>query len=311
MILEKYWELLREMNELYDAQKYSEIIEFLENKKNFPYGKAALYYSGICAASKLGDTKRAVDFIEMIYDEGGWYSEFILTKSPSLQPLQEISEFKILVQKCEERSKQALKEKNDVTVLPKEKQTSYPLVLGIHADSGVIEEEIKFWKPAVDKGYIVGMPRSSNIYWSGKDSAYWNNNETDKDRILDYMKSLQGQYKIDMESIIIGGLSSGAQLALWMALSESIPVSKFIAVAPGGQLMNDPEKWQPLIDNITNKDLSGMIILGKDDKVVSHENIHTLVKMLNDSGINFQIHEYPNLGHWYPPDFAEKLLTLL
>ena len=60
MILEKYWELLREINELYQTEMYSEIINFLESTKNtFPYGKAAIYYTGICAASKLGNTEIA------------------------------------------------------------------------------------------------------------------------------------------------------------------------------------------------------------------------------------------------------------
>ncbi|MCK4848078.1 MAG: hypothetical protein KAT16_03560 [Candidatus Heimdallarchaeota archaeon] len=314
MILEKYWELLREINALYEAGKFIEVIEFLESTEmKFPYGKASLFYYGICAATKLGKGyyEVAIQFLKQIIDGGGWYTEYILTQSPSLQPLQNIAEFKIQLQRSREISTQALKENHDVTVIPKEGTSSYPLMLALHADSGVIEEEIDFWKPATDKGYILGMPRCTNVHWSGKDSAYWPDHETATDQIKSYIETINSIHPINFDQTVIGGLSSGAELAIWLALSKTVPACKFVAVAPGGQWMNELEKWQTLIDEESHHNLTGLIILGKEDKVVSHENIRILVKMLNDSGISCQLHESPNVGHWYPPDFTNRLSSFL
>ncbi|MHA2214687.1 MAG: hypothetical protein ACXACY_02085 [Candidatus Hodarchaeales archaeon] len=300
MILERYWELLRKIYILYGDGKYTEIIDYFETTDiEFPYGKAALYYSWICAATKLGQFEEAIQILKQLIDEGGWYSEHILTQSPSLDPLQDIPEFK------------DQKEDLNVTVIPEEFKPPYPLMLALHADSGVIEEEIKFWKSMTDKGYILGMPRSTNVYWSGKDSAYWPDHETAGKQIKSYIQEIKEKNSINLDQIIVGGLSSGAALAIWLALSKTIPVRKFVAVSPGGQWMNEVERYQSLIDNLYPHELSGIIIQGKEDKVVSQENIRTFVKMLTDAGISCELYEPPNVGHWYSPDFTNRLSSFL
>jgi len=312
MNLEKYWELLRKVNRLYQAEKYREVIDFLEDKHTeFPYGKAALTYSGICAAAKLGQYDLSIELIRDILDEGGWYSEIILRQSPSLQPLQDIPEFKTLLSISVERSKQALKKEHNITVIPDNLSPPYPLMLALHADSGFIEEEFESWKTIVDQGYVLGMPRSTNLFWSGRDSAYWPDHETAANQIKAYVNKLNLDKSLDLKHIIVGGLSSGAEFAIWLALSGVIPVCFFIVVAPGGQWMNELDKWQSLIKITKNRDLRGMIILGEEDKAVPHESIKKLVKMLNDGGIPCQFIEYPGLGHWYPPDFADILTSFI
>ncbi|MFX0212368.1 MAG: alpha/beta hydrolase [Candidatus Hodarchaeota archaeon] len=312
MHLEKYWELLRKVDRLYQAGKYREVIDFLEDKHTeYPYGKAALWYSRMCAASKLGQYDLSIELIREILDEGGWYSEVVLRQSPSLQPLQEIPEFKTLLRISVERSKEAIKKEHSITVVPENTSPPYPLMLALHAGSGFIEEEFESWKTIVDQGFILGMPRSTNVFWSGRDSAYWPDHETAATQIKAYVNKLKLEKSLNLNHTIVGGLSSGAELAIWLALSETIPVRGFIVVAPGGQWMNELEKWQLLIKSTKKRDLRGMIILGEEDKAVPHESIKKLVKMLNDGGISCQFIEYPNLGHWYPPDFADILTSFI
>ncbi|MHA2282775.1 MAG: alpha/beta hydrolase [Promethearchaeota archaeon] len=155
------------------------------------------------------------------------------------------------------------------------------------------------------------MPRSTNVYWSGKDSAYWPDHETAGKQIKSYIQEIKEKNSINLDQIIVGGLSSGAALAIWLALSKTIPVRKFVAVSPGGQWMNEVERYQSLIDNLYPHELSGIIIQGKEDKVVSQENIRTFVKMLTDAGISCELYEPPNVGHWYSPDFTNRLSSFL
>ncbi|MFX1516932.1 MAG: alpha/beta hydrolase [Promethearchaeota archaeon] len=312
MDLEKYWELLREVNRLYQAGQFEEVINFLEDKhKEYPYGRAALMYSRICAAAKLEQYDLSIKLIREILDEGGWYSEIVLRESPSLQPLQEIPEFQALLKISVERAKEAMKEEHDITVIPDNTSPPYPLMLTLHAGSGFVEEEFEFWKIIIDQGYILGMPRSTNLFWSGRDSAYWPDHETAANQIKTYINKLKQEKLLDLERIVVGGLSQGAELAVWLAVSGEIPVRGFIVIAPGGQWMNELEKWQTLIKSRKKRDLRGMIILGEKDEAVPHENIKKLVKMLNDGNIPCQFIEYPNLGHWYPPDFADILTSFI
>ncbi len=298
MNLEKYWELLRELFRWYDEEKYSEILNYLQTANiDFPYGKAALYYSGICAAAKLGKNSLAIELITQIIDEGGWYSEFILTQSPSLQPLQQLPEFQKQLNRSIELSVPELQKTHEITIFP-ENKPPYPLMLGLHADSGVIDEEIEFWHPVIERGFAVGMPRSTNVYWSGKDSAYWPDHELALQQLEEYLKKINKLKSIDFHNSLVGGLSAGAELAIWLAVSGRLSIRKFVAVAPGGRWMNDLEKWQPLIDESNTNDVRGMIITGKQDKVISLENIKMLVEILTDNGILCNLFEYSEIGHW-------------
>lgn len=309
---EKYWELLRIIYGLYNAGKYEEVIELIKNEhKNFSYGKPALYYSQICAAAKLNQYDLAIELLRNILDEGGWYSEYVLRQSPSLQPLQELPEFQKLLNQSIERSKPFLKEVYDITAIPDNVNPPYPLMLALHAGSGFVEEEFESWKNIVKQGYILGMPRSTNVFWSGKDSAYWPDHESAAIQIKEYLNKLDQENSLNLERTIVGGLSAGGELAIWLALTSTIRVHKFIVIAPGGQWMNEPERWKPLIEDTKNEDLRGMIILGDKDEAVPHKSIQQLVNMLNKGGISCQFLKYPDLGHWYPPDFGDLLISFI
>ncbi|MFX0171164.1 MAG: dienelactone hydrolase family protein [Candidatus Hodarchaeota archaeon] len=310
MSLEKYWEFLRKVNDLYQAGKYKEVIDFLKDVPNqYPDRKPAIYYHQICAASKLSQYDLSIQLIQEILDEGGWYSEMVLRQSPSLKPLQDIPEFEKLLKISVERSKHVSSSEHNITLIPDKTNPPYPLMLALHAGSGFIEEEFESWKTIVDQGYILGMPRSSNVFWSGKDSAYWPDHESASNQIKAYVEKINIDNTLDLERTILGGLSSGGELAIWLALTNPIPICGFIVVAPGGQWMNDPDKWKSIIKDTRNKELKGLIILGEEDKAVPHESIHQLVNMLNDRGISCQFIKYPGLGHWYPPDFTDILTS--
>ncbi|MFX0149605.1 MAG: alpha/beta hydrolase [Candidatus Hodarchaeota archaeon] len=312
MSLEKYWELLRKVDDLYQAGKYKEVIEFLKDVPNqYADRKPAIYYPQICAASKLEQYDLSIQLIREILDEGGWYSEMVLRQSPSLKPLQDMPEFEELLKISVERSKQVSSPDHNITIIPDNINPPYPLMLALHAGSGFIEEEFESWKTIVDQGYILGMPRSSNVFWSGKDSAYWPDHESASNQIKAYVDKINVNNALDLEGTILGGLSSGGELAIWLALTNTIPMCGFIVVAPGGQWMNDPDKWKPLIEQTKNQDLQGLIILGEEDKAVPHDSIQQLVNMLNDGGIHCRLLKYPGLGHWYPPDFADILTSFI
>jgi predicted esterase len=90
----------------------------------------------------------------------------------------------------------------------------------------------------------------------------------------------------------------GGDLAIRLTLTGTIPVCGFIAVSPGGPWMNEPEKWQSLIDDARHNDIRGIIIHGKEDQAIPRKYIQTLTNMLNNGGIPCKFLEYPKLGHW-------------
>jgi predicted esterase len=307
-----YWRHLRTVGALYEKEKYQETIEFLKEVAiEFPDFKPEIYYTQMAAAIKLEKYDLFFELFNEILDTGGWYSETILRESPSFKPLQGMSEFEKLVSISVERAKQASKHHTNLTVFPETNRSSTPLMLALHAQASIIDEEYQAWKTVVDHGYILGMPQTTNRYWSGIVTGYWPDYETSIHQINTYLDTINQHTTLDLKHSITGGLSMGGDLAIRLALTGTIPVCGFIAVSPGGPLRNEPEKWQPLIDDARHRDFHGIIIRGKEDQAIPRKYNQTLTNMLNDSGIPCQFIEYPKLGHWYPPNFADIIADFI
>ncbi|MHA2365373.1 MAG: alpha/beta hydrolase [Candidatus Hodarchaeales archaeon] len=300
----RYRALQRKSTELYAEGKYAETMNIDSDMvREFPELKTATYYSMIATASKMKDYNRSIEFLKEILDEGGWYSELILRQSPALNPLQGIPEFEELVNLSVSRSKQLSKTKN-ITIIPDNVDPPFPLMLSLHGGGGFIQDEYEYWKSIVDQGYILGIPLSSNIFWSGLDGAYWPDYETSVKEIKNYIDKINSNNKIDSKRFFLGGFSQGGGIAVQMALTGDIPACGFVVVAPGGGMIDEPDKWQSLIDESKNPELRGMIIRGTEDLAIPRDKLHDLVKMLNNNGIPCKFLEYPGLGHWYPPDMV-------
>ena len=307
----RYRALQRKSTELYNAKKYQEAMNIDKDLvKEFPDLKTAIYYSLIATASKLENYNQSSEFLKEILDEGGWYSELILRQSPSLNPLQGMSEFEKLVTISINRSKQAPITKN-ITVVPDDTDPPFPLMLSMHGGGGFIEDEFESWKSIVEKGYILGIPRSSNQYWSGKDSAYWPAYESSVTEIRKFIDEINRDNIVDSERVYLGGFSQGGAIAIQMVLTGDISARGFVVVAPGGGMMDEPERWQSIIDESRNHELRGLIIRGTEDLAIPRENLTDFVQMLNEGGIPCQLLEPSGLGQWYPMDMGNIVTSFL
>jgi predicted esterase len=307
----RYRALQRKSTELYEAGKYEEAMKIdKERVKAFPELKTSTYYSMIATASKMKDYQLSCKFLKEILDEGGWYSEMILRQSPSLSPLQGLPEFEELVSLSVNRSNKESK-KESITLIPDNSDPPFPLMLSLHGGGGFIEDESEFWKPIVDQGYILGIPRSTNLFWSGMDNAYWLDYQSSVSEIRKYLDKINENEIIDFNRIILGGFSQGGGMAVQMAVTGDIPAQKFVVVAPGGGIIDEPDNWKVLINESTNPELSGVIIRGTEDLAIPRDKLLNLTKILNDSGIPCEFHEYPGLGHWYPPDLVDLITPLI
>jgi predicted esterase len=305
----RYRALQRKSTELYNAGKYQEAINIDKDRvTEFPELKSSTYYSLIAAASKMENYDLSCKFLKEILDDGRWYSEMILRQSPSLNPLQGMPEFEILVNLSVNRSKQFSKTEN-ITVIPDAADPPFPLMLSLHGCGGFIKDEYEHWKPIVNQGYILGIPRSNNLFWSGMDNAYWLDYDSSVKEIRNYITGLNIDNNIDENRLLLGGFSQGGGIALQIALTGDIPAYGFVVVAPGGGMIDELDKWQSLIDESKNRELCGMIIRGTEDLAIPRDKLHDLTKMLNDNGIPCKFLEIPDLGHWYPPDLVDLVMS--
>lgn len=309
--LNAYWNLLRESYAKYNAGNYQEVIDLSKKGVNkYPKFKTSIYYTAICAAIKQENIELSLEILKEVINEGGWYSETIFQQTPAFKELENLAEFEKLKKISVDRFKEDLNKDNTKSAIPKIGTKPYPLMLTLHAGGGIMSEEFEIWKEVVNYGFVLGMPRSKNLYWDN-DGAYWADFESENKLIQNYIDKLNKNGLLDLDSIILSGLSSGGGLALKLALSGEIATNTFVVVAPGDSNIKEIDEWQPIIDNAKNKNLNGIIIRGEKDTAIPREDTQKLVKMLNDGDISCKFIEYPDLGHWYPLDIIKVAKSLI
>jgi predicted esterase len=140
-------------------------------------------------------------------------------------------------------------------------------------------------------------------------NAYaWEDQESAISDIEEQYAELCARYPIDEEHLVIGGISSGGETALQVALDGTIPACGFIVLAPGGA---DMAALAPYTEQAEARGLRGYFLLGEEDRSVSHEAVRGLVAMLNTRKVPCKLELLPGVGHEYPPDFAAILARAL
>jgi predicted esterase len=277
----------------------------------YPKFKPEIYYTQMAAAIKLKQYDLFFELLNEILDAGGWFSELILRQTPAFKPIQGNPEFERFVPISVERAKQAAQQHSDLTEFPEHPSQSPPLMLALHAQASIIQEEYHAWKSIVKHGYILGMPQTTNRYWSGITTGYWPDYETAIHQITTYLDTINPNNTLNLKHTITGGLSMGGDLAIRLALTQPIPIKGFIVASPGGPWRDTPDKWQPLIDHAKTTDLQGIIIRGTDDQAIPRKYHQALTKILTNGGITCQFIEHPGLGHWYPSDLADIIADFI
>jgi predicted esterase len=285
-----------------------------EQAANFPEQSHLLYYWRICMAARTGQNELALDLMQEIQQTGFWYGETLLRFSPSLQSLQDNPQFEELI-----NLNRLLRQREESQMFPlltlrsqercQSQDEPCPLLIALHANASTAQASLDFWRVAASAGWLVAVPQSSQAMWKG---AYvWDDEEITRNEIRKDYASLIAQYAIDPQRTILAGHSMGAEMAMRMALSQTILASGFIAIGPGGPFMDQISNWNELIQISQVRDLRGYIIFGQEDRTIPQENIYPLVEMLNQAGIPTEVEEIPDVEHDFSPEYESSLIRAL
>ena len=297
---------------LYQQGDYAAVLELASvEMTNFPEQFHLLYYWRICMAARLQETELALTLLDELMDNGFWYGEALLRKSPSLQPMQGQPEFEARL----ERSL-ALQELEQGQLFPllilrsegrcTDSDERCPLLIGLHANASIAQASVDFWRAAASAGWLVAIPQSTQAIWKG---AYvWDDREKTEQQLSRQLQILLKQYSLDPGRVVIAGHSMGGEIAAWLAIEGLLPVQGFIAIGPGGPLMDDVENWTALLAKKPAHNLRGYLILGEEDETITQENVHLLAEILNQSGIPTDLERIPAAGHDFSEEYADALL---
>lgn len=275
----------------------------------FPASRREADYLRSCLAVRVGDVARTYQILDAYYAEGIWMDEALFRNSPSYAPLQGQEEFEKRVRAhVELRARTEPVGQARLHLLhPPASQDASPLLFHLHGNGSHPSTELPNWQPAADQGWLVAAPTAEDVFWAGG-NAFWPDHESAEKQVASHFTALQTDHAIDLSRIILSGFSMGADVAIAQALKgDLIPARGFLAIAPGGPMIEDPDSFRPLIEQAKGRNLRGVIMVSRNDGTIDPDKAAQLAQMLNDNGIPCHFIEYPEEGHVYPADFGTRL----
>jgi len=232
-------ELQKQVFDLYNAQRFSEMSDLLTREKaSFPVEAQYSYFNWqMCAAALQGKIDQALIYFQEAIDAGCWYGRHALHEDPDLAAMQGNPEFERLTVISEARA--AEEQANATPVLkvfpPTDAQPPYPWLMMLHGNaSNLLPENLNMFlanlQPAADHGYLLALPQSSQM--RGKARYIWDDIDWATGEIQKHLAALQADYPIDPAQGVLSGYSMGGGLALYMALSGKLAVKQIVVAAP-------------------------------------------------------------------------------
>jgi predicted esterase len=298
-------ELRINMMNLYEEGKYAAALELVEkNEPKFPDQSARTAFWKMCLLSLDGRLEEAISTFRRGLDDGMWWheSQFIDT---DLDPLRDLSEFKELVARSVQAWEQGRKqiERDHLLLLPDAPPSRpYPLMIVLHGRHGDKETNLEQWEVARRLGWAILSAQSTQPLYRG--AYHWDDPVTGVQDILFYLEHTLKANPIDRERIVIGGFSQGSGMAIYAALSGSLPVRGFIAGAT----------WWPDVESLAalashTKNLRGYFVCGEMDYTL--DRAREIQVVLQQHKIPYTEEFHPGLGHEFPPDFETSFKSAL
>jgi predicted esterase len=282
-----------------------------EAAPHFPDQAALIYNWRYCAAARMNQTDLALQLLQEALDAGFWLSAAYLTSDVDLTSLQELPEFKRLVEISENKF-QAAQANSKPTALflpcPPTTGQPLPLLLCLHGNASNAEESARHWQSAVTLGWYTVLLQSSQVFAA---NAYvWNDLELGAREIKAHYQDLIASTTIEPGLTVVPGHSKGGEMAIWLALNEIIPLAGFIAVNPGGPYIEDISKLLPLLENCKSlSQLRAWLVAGENDR--NFLKFKALHEMFRSHGLNCELIIAPETAHDFPEDFDQTLAQAL
>ncbi len=160
-------ELYRQLQDLYSSEEYLAAFDLANRSvEQYPEQRTVLDYWRMTLSARTGDPALAIQILGEALDNGCWYSELLLRRSPSLKELQGDPQFEgLLIQNQELAEKEQEESFPLYTLRPQGKcqpgGQACPLLLGLHKNGGNVQSSMGFWKLAATQGWLAAAPQSS------------------------------------------------------------------------------------------------------------------------------------------------------
>jgi predicted esterase len=164
----------------------------------------------------------------------------------------------------------------------------------LHANYSSAHTVLPFWQSAATSGWMVAALQSTQILWRG--AAVWDDLQAARAEAQRNFDTLQSQYALDIDRLVLAGNGQGAETAAWLALSGSLPARGLILVGQTGSFGERPEVWSALLEDYGGPEMRIYMILGEEDESADPAYIQRFAQMLLEAGFPTEFEVVPQLG---------------
>lgn len=298
-----YDEFRKELFRLYVNKEYDAALNLLYREgSTFPEHAVRTLYWQASVEGVTGRLDQALASLQDLAGCGFWYAPEPVRADPDLTGLHERPEFEEILRLFAERHAQAQQESRpEMLVLAPDAGAAqpYPLLMALHGRNDNARNFAARWQTLLAAGWLVALPQPSLILAS--ESYGWDDRETSITELKAQFNNLVNRYPIDPQRIVLAGFSQGGGLSVLLTVTQEIPVTAFIALAP--YLHGVEELNIQAAESAAQA--QGLLITGDQDPGQKmFEHFETL---LQTTGMAYERRSYPELGHDVPADFPAVL----
>ena len=295
----KFVELQKELFSLFKLEKYNEVHSLIERAQvEFPERLDKIIFWRACAYSIQGNPDNAIAALKEGLQKGIWWNPLILTRDQDLNNLQNIEEFKIIVNECEEiLESHTHKSKPQLFTYGNDKSNTG--LFSLHWRGSNVKDFAPYWfDNSLLDDFLFAFPQSSQVF--GYNAYCWDNKNISVEEITASFRDFKEKFNTKQD--IIAGASQGGKIAIELSLNGNILGTKgFIAVIPAIQ---DVASFESLIVGNRNK-IKGCIITGDEDPF--YNKTVELVKLFEENEFQCKLIVVEGLGHFFPTNFTDLL----
>jgi predicted esterase len=301
--MSKFAQLAGKFFELYGQAAYAEALQLAEAALlSFPERRTEIITWKLCLLSRTGQNDQALAFFRQeIETSNYWWIPEALRHDPDLASLQGNPEFERLVATCTARQQAARESGRPERLIFQPKAGSpapYPLLLSFHGWGQNAQVDAPNWQTLADQGWLVTVTTSSLQVADGLHT--WDDLDRAMGEAQTHYAELCHAFPIDPHRVVLSGFSQGGGLAVWLALTRSIPACGVIGVGP---YLDQIDTLGPTLSSPAIPNVRMYVISGEQEK---DEGMFAKIGAIcNEKDLPFKHEIVPGIGHEFPDQFEQ------
>jgi len=312
MTFSKYADLNQKMIEHFQSGEFQQALDLIEREGGkFATERLQVDYWRMCSAARVDNFAHVVKVADQFHKEGLWMGEIMWRLTPSFKSLQGDTEFERLVTESQRLQAMDVPSDSPVTLkhFPKDMSKKTPLLIALHGNQNTAAGTLPFWKPAVDEGFALAVPQSTQAMFKG--AFMWDDLDTSFGQVKACLESMKKEIEFDSNRVILGGHSMGGFVAIQMALTGELPVYGLIANGPALPFDDAPEALEKALASAKERGLKAYFIMGDNDVDIEQDAIRVFVEKMKLAGISCELEIIPGATHDYNPNYDAAIVNAL